>query len=139
MLIYKEVCRDLPECEARYYQPQRNSFDPFPADANSYTPWSARGLESGKKEIKSFIRVSLAYLIRLINDLYGLRGEKDTERQRQSYFYETNGKYTEVPPNYPSNNAYINNQQADTSTDEWNNNQNDQVWHATGNTNIEAD
>ena len=51
MLIYKEVCRDLPECEARYYQPQRNSFDPFPADANSYTPWSARGLESGKKEI----------------------------------------------------------------------------------------
>ena len=67
--------------------------------------------------------------MRLINDLDGLRGEKDAERQRQSYFYETNGKYTEVPPNYPSNNAYYNNQQADTSTDEWNNNQNDQVWH----------
>ena len=68
--------------------------------------------------------------MRLINDLDGLRGEKDAERQRQSYFYETNGKYTEVPPNYPSNNAYNNNnRQADTSTAEWNNNQNDQVWH----------
>ena len=95
-LFEKQVCPNLPRCPHKRYE---GTFNPFPADGMSgySTPWSARGLESGKctecMRLKKPNNVAIIYAD-------GLKAEEDPGSQ--SYFYETpkNEKYTNVP-SYP--------------------------------------